>query len=286
MDRSRFQEALDEYMRHVELSRGLGNEELRSIQQLRHFAMKQFLVPKLIKDDISLSKKQGILCLLSHLLQSEASSMASRPELLDTHVIVDMTKGLASCLRFALESHTVDDALIWKAFQCARHVLNLPSPVKDDSSCDSKDGTVLSWSRHYKDDCDEARLPHALYMWTFATWMNNVGKMLVGRTEEEKRRFVQFRSKATSLTGQGRSIWSGENFLDDDVLIGSSRLIELEGKVFAEKENDRLVTNVYAKPKLKLTLASETSTDAHEWHPSSSVSRAAKELMAEVIAVL
>lgn len=279
LDRSRFQEALDEYMRHVELSRSLRDEEKRSIQQLRHVAIRQFLVPKLIKDNVSLSMKRGILCLLSHLLQSEASSMDSRPELLDMHVIVDMTKGLASCLRFALESHTVDDALIWKAFQCARLVLNLPSPVKDDSLCDIQDDTVLSRSRHYKDDC-------SLYLWTFATWMNHVGKMLVGRTQEEKRRFVQFRSMVTSLSGRGKSIWCGDNFLDDDVLIGSSRLIELEGKIFAEKENARLVTNMYLKPKLKLTPASVTSADAHEWYPSSSVCRAAKELMAEVIAVL
>jgi hypothetical protein len=286
MDRSLFQEALDEYMRHVELSRGLGSKELRSIQQLRHVAMRQFLVPMLIKDYVSLAKKRAILCLLSHLLQSEASRMASRQELLEIHAIVDLAKGLASCLRSVLESHTVDDALICKAFQCARHVLNLPSPLIDDSSCQSQEDIVLSWSRHCKDDFDEERPPFSLYVWTFATWMNNVGKMLVGRTDEDKKRLVEFRSKSTTLTSQGRSIWSGDTYLDHDVLIASSRLIELEGKVFAEKENGRLVTNVYAKPKLKVTPASASSTKADEWHPSSSVRRAAKELMAEVIAVL
>jgi hypothetical protein len=286
MDRSIFQEALDEYMRHVERSRGLGSKELRSILQLRHVAMRQFLVPMLIKEHVSLTKKRAILCLLSQLLQLEASGMASRQEPLEIHAIVDLAKGLASCLRSALESHTIDDTLICKAFQCARHVLNLPSPLKADSSCQSQEDIVLSWSRRCNDDSDEARPPFSLYVWTFASWINYVGKMLVGRTDEDKKLLVEFRSKSTTLTSQGGSIWRGDAYPYHDVLVASSRLMELEEKIFAEKENGRLVRNVYAKPKIKMTPASASSTEADEWHPSSSVRRAAKELMAEVIAVL
>lgn len=286
MDRSIFQQALDEYLRHVECSRGLGSKELRSIQQLRHVAVKQFLVPMLTKDYVSLAKKRGILCLLSHLLQPEASCIPSRQDLLEIHAIVDLARGLASSLRSALESHTIDDALICKAFQCARHILNLPSPLNADSPCQNQEDNVLSWSLRCNDDSNEARPPFSLYVWTFAKWMNYVGQMLVGQTDEDKKQLMAFRSKSTSLASQGRSVWSGDAYPFHDMMVASSRLLELDGNVFAEKENGQIVTNVYAKPKLKVKWASASSTETDEWHPSSSVRRAAKEFMTEVVAVM
>jgi hypothetical protein len=286
MDRSIFQQALDEYLRHVECSRGLGSKELRYIQQLRHVAVKQFLVPMLGRDYVSLAKKRAIVCLLSHLLQPEASCIPSRQDLLEIHAIVDLARGLASCLRSALESHTIDDALICKAFQCARHILNLPSPLNADTPCQNQEDNVLSWSLRCSDDSNEARPPFSLYVWTFAKWMNYVGQMLVGQTEEDKKQLMEFRSKSTFLASQGRSVWSGDTYPYHDMMVVSSRLLELEGKVFAEKENGQIVKNVYAKPKLKVKRASASSTETDEWHPSSSVRRAAKEFMTEVIAVM
>jgi len=286
VDTSPFQQALDDYMRHVSLNRAASREEPKATYQLRHVAIRQFLVPKLLKEDVQLSQKNGILRLLFNILQIEASkSNFTSQEALEVQLIASMAKGIASCLRSALESPSVDDDLICHAFQCARLSLILPYLSEGSPSDMRQEDTVLSWSRHRKDDTDAGKPPRALYLWTFATWMNDVGKMIVCRTDEDKQRFYDFRAKSVSLTVQGQSIWSDKDTCDDDVVTVSSRLVSLEAKVFVEKENTRPITNVYAKSKPK-PQAAVTPRDHAEWNPSSSVRRAAKELQAKVLAVL
>ena len=277
-DRSVFQEAVDQSMRHLEHS---SPDELNSIQQLRRYAIHQLLVPKLVKKDIELAKKKGALLLMSHVIKSETNICS--PEKLDIPLIASIVQGLVSCLRSALESLEGDDELVSVAFQCAKYVLKLPVPSSED---DGK--MLLSWSRD--NACESTQPPFALYVRTFATWLNDLGKMLVGRTDEEKEAFKVFRNKAISSMARGRSIWSPDNDaiveVDDHILNGSLRLIELEEKVFAEKENALPVVNRYAKPALPKAGPSGAQSGESVWSPSASVCRAAKEVIAEVIAVL
>lgn len=280
---SPLQRALDEYMRHVALVRdGRHQESTDALQHLSHVMLRQFLVPKLFKDDVVLSQKKGILFLLSTILQVELKRSAQE-EGLEVHFIASIAKGLASCVRSSLESPVVDDELVCIAFQCTKYSLTFPVLESDDSS--ASDDTVLSWSRRYQNsDASSNKPPHALYLWTFATWMNCVGKMIVGRTDADEKRLHEFRSTAVSLVMQGKSIWNDQES-EDELVQESSRLVSLESRVFVEKENTRPVTNVYAKAKPKQQQSTD-SIEKKEWKPSSSVCRAAKELEAKFIAVL
>lgn len=275
---SPFQRAVDEYMQHVATRRAVDGQEALAMRSLRLVVIQQFLIPKLLKDGVLAAQKKGILRLLAKLLQMEGRASATDAGL-EVTVIASMAKGIASCIRSALESPLVDDDLVCHAFQCSRFLLTLPYLSEESSE---RQDSVLSWSRREQDGTTTPR--YALYLWTFATWMNHVGRMIVGRTDQDCKGFQEFRLRATSLTSQGRSIWSDdENFVSTTVLEVSTRFVALEARVFVEKENALPVTNVYAKSKAKPAVDVRTPV---EWTPSSNVRRAAKELQAKVIAVL
>jgi hypothetical protein len=284
VDTSPLQQALDDYMRHVTIDEAVGGSEDSTVMhQLRHILLRQFLVPKLLKDDVALTQKKGILHLLSSILQVEARTKSLGQEGLEVRLIASMAKGIASCMRSSLESHVVDDELVCLVFQSSKDMLTFPLLKEDGHQADD---TVLTWSRRCSaSDSDSTLSPYALYLWTFASWMNDVGTMLVGRIEQDKQQFQVFRSNAVSMTVRGRSIWSETDHHVAGIVRGSSRLVSLEARVFAEKENDRPVANVYAKPRPKQQPSIDPS-ESSEWTPTSSVRRVARELEAKVIAVL
>ena len=250
------------------------------MHQLRNVAIRKFLVPKLLKDDVLLFQKKNILRLLSYILQVENIQTWTEQEGIEIQLITNMTKAIASCIRSALESPSVDDQLVSCAFQCSKSILTLP--YISESNVGDEEETMLIWSHRCKDDVT-TKPPYALYLWTFASWLNHVGAMLVANHDAQ--RLQDFRSKAASLATRGQSIWSDKDTSGNVVLQESSRLLSLEAKVFVEKENARPVMNVYAKSRSK-PQASVSLSEHVEWVPSSTVRRAVKELQAKVISVL
>jgi hypothetical protein len=94
---SQFQRDLDEYMRHVTLERVTGSEESTCLQQLRQVVIRQFLAPKLLKDDLTLLQKKGILRFSSTILPIETRrSGSTHQQPLELNLIASMVKGIAS----------------------------------------------------------------------------------------------------------------------------------------------------------------------------------------------
>jgi hypothetical protein len=275
---SPFQRALDEYMNHAAFSCTAADEEQTALHQLRCVAIRKFLVPKLLKADVPLFQKKNMMRLLSYILQVENIKRLAPQEGFEIQLIANMAKAIASCIRSALESPSVDDQLVSCGFQCSKSILALP--YNTESIIGDEEETILIWSHRCKDETTKP--PYALYLWTFASWMNHVGAMLIAN--HDTRRLQDFRSKAVSITTQGQSIWNDKD-TRNVVLQESSRLLSLEAKVFVEKENARPVMNVYAKSRSK-PQPSLALSEHVEWAPSSTVRKAVKELQAKVISVL
>lgn len=84
-------------MRHVTLERVTGSEESTCLQQLRQVVIRQFLAPKLLKDDLTLLQKKGILRFLSTILPIETRrSGSTHQQPLELNLIASMVKGIAS----------------------------------------------------------------------------------------------------------------------------------------------------------------------------------------------
>jgi hypothetical protein len=196
---SPFQQALDDCMQHVLIDGAVGgSEDSTAMHQLRHILIRQFLVPKLLKDDVLLTQKKGILHLLSKILQVEARTNSLGQEGLEVRLIASVAKGIASCMRSTLESRVVDDEFVRLAFQSSRDILTFPLLPEDGEA----DATLLTWSRRYSaSESDPTLPPYPLYLWTFASWMKDVGTVVVGRMEQDKQEFQVFRSNAVSMTG-------------------------------------------------------------------------------------
>ncbi len=277
--------AIDEYLDFVDSAKDDKRRELEAVRRLKYDkAIRDFLIPRIERANVDAVKKKPSVELFCQLLQSCVSLPIG---CLQNSLVCSIVRCLWRCIRLSIELD-IDDAILSAVFSGAQALMTLPVRAIEEVDVDCIH-SIIQWSHseskasaNKEFDCLGLQQLQARYIWSFAACLKEIGQLIVDPKNDqlvELQRLCAGVHEMTELTSATSNL--------DSVSKSIINLLRHERTLFRDKENNRSITNVYARklPKPASTSSNITLSENFPkcWKPTTTTRRKVKEFLSEAV---
>jgi hypothetical protein len=285
------QQEIDEdfWLAEKAMSTRAGN--INELKRVRLEFLNMFISPYLCRKQVPMEEKRKLLRMLVSMFSTAANEKAMNFSSADIEVLSLCAKNICFCLVQCLTKPNVDTDLVSVVYACSTNFANIGIVQRHGESQD----TLINWTRAVmeqeidktSDQVSQEALS-ASFLWTFFRWLQKLGYFMIATDVREAKKLELFRQKCIT---DSRKKATGTDPCSIHSLLRDGRHFESWDRLLSQFEEmlfpsaTRINTNIvntYEKRNDSVNVGAES---IKPWTPPASVKRAAKEFIAEVVAV-
>lgn len=278
---SPLQDGIDEYICFVERSAN-DSDTVDLMKSAESNFLESFVLPRLNHGKTGSDIKRRLLRVVGKILDGVTDVFS-----IEMSILKSLVKGLRISLLQSFGEEIVDDSFVSALFACSSSFANVPAHMGND-----RKQSLISWCRGIVHDPTKENMldlskeeASGTYFWLYFKWLCNIGSMVINTGNMEKENNNSFRNFCRSDQQQDDDSPISLVLIREEADLNTSHGLLNRGEkyVFPSTAKGNLhVVNVYAK-------AASSSKSSNgllpKWTPATAPKKAAKEFMAEVVAL-